>query len=88
MKTKEFEIWVEQSILEESKKGYYLIARTQNSAEDHLFQSIKARLRIELPEQKIEITERQLDAAFESIGYFKYTSDDLNKFKKSLGFKE
>jgi len=83
VKTKEIEVWVDQEILVNVAPGYcYTLAATQKETDAYKLTMIKARLTIEIPEQKIEITESQAEAVWNKHRYTSHVDD----FKKALGF--
>jgi len=87
MKTKEIEVWVDQGVLVHVPlEHYYSIATNQKNANEYEFPMFKARLIIEIQEQKIEITESQIEAAWKQYHFAAYNVGDFNAFKKTLGF--
>ena len=93
MKTKEIDVWItidryRQMLNNEFETGYYSLKEEGTGDE------VKAKLIIEIPEKKIEITESQFDVAFfcNSIRDYKFKDEvhlnavKLNKVKKELGF--
>lgn len=93
MKTREIDVWVSkdfQKYILEHKSGYYkenLGIGNVNTARD----SVKAKLIIELPEQKIEITESEFNRvtklyAAQNLDVKTY-SGLVETLKKQLGFK-
>jgi hypothetical protein len=84
MKTKEIDLWVEyDGVMNSIKRGTHLgneISANRNCCSSS---AVKAKLIIELPEQKVEITENQLDRL-----WIKYNLEGkLEDIKKQLGFK-
>ena len=83
MKTKEIEVWVDQAVLVHVKLyPSYEMATSKEQAEQYECPMIKARLIIEIPEQKVEITESQAEAVWNKHRYNSHVDD----FKKALGF--
>jgi len=83
MKTKEIEVWVDQAVLVDGTlEAFYTIATNQKDADEYEFPTIKARLTIEIPEQKVkvELTESQAEAVWGE-------PCSVDDFKKALGFK-
>jgi len=84
MKTKEIEVWVDQAVLVDGTlEAFYTIATHLKDADEYEFPTIKARLIIEIPEQKvkveiteqkIEITESQLEAAWKKYDCAPYNA--------------
>jgi len=86
MKTKEFDCFVHKRVL--SQKDMYSEIRFFD-CEDH----IKAKLIIEIPDKKIEITESQFDEIFKKLSCFGVGSklwhiyrNFHREYKKELGF--
>ena len=86
MKTKEIEIWIGKSVLLDKIESFYQIVTNQKDAETNRFTMVKARLIVEIPEQKIEITESQLEAAWNKSTHTSFSSVSFYHFKKALGF--
>jgi len=86
MKTKEIEVWIGKSVLLDKIESFYQIVTNQKDAETHRFTMVKARLIVEIPEQKIEITESQLEAAWNKSTHTSFSSVSFYHFKKALGF--
>jgi len=81
MKTKEIEVWVDQAVLVHVKLyPSYEMATSKEQAEQYECPMIKARLIIEIPEQKVELTESQAEALWGE-------PCSVDDFKKALGFK-
>ena len=87
MKTKEIEVWIGKSVLLDKTESFYQIVTNQKDAEAHRFTMIKARLIVEIPEQKIEITESQLEEAWNESPHTSPSFGAFDDFKKALGFK-
>jgi len=81
MKTKTIEVWVWKSDIN-NKHSISIYPKADRSWENELF---KAKLIIEIPEKKIEITEDAIDEAFDTC-VFSYDDHEVENFKKELGF--
>lgn len=89
MKTKEINVWVEDEYdeLGNGEQGFHKMYETLIG--EHGLKVIKAKLIIEIPERKIEITESQLDDTLDKLLiYEKRTTKQINYswVKKELGF--
>ena len=69
MRTKEIEVWVRKEIFEAKENGAFKDLVCLTYPQDAERNCLKARLVIELPERKIEITESQLANAIFDSGY-------------------
>jgi len=87
-KTKRIDVWINSSNFE-NNRSYTSIHWSKKEADDFLekddIQYI-GELVIEIPEQKITITESELDKAWRKV-FNSYNTADHFKIKKALGFK-
>lgn len=86
MRTKEIDVWVNSDCWK-----YDLTEIVMNTSEQPNYNMIKAKLTIELPEQKIEITESELERAIGVANFNLYIKDMIPNsiveiIKKELGF--
>ena len=84
---KELDLWVYDTFLKYPDSELHSICAYKNKQGDML----KAKLIIELPEKKIEITESQFDETLKEFledSWFSYVKDlpPLDSVKKKLGF--
>lgn len=92
MKTKEIDVWVKEDFNDKySTSGIYYFNRSDLLDDNYRNIPYKAKLIIEIPEKKIEITESEFDRVYndwvvslEVVNYHK----DLHKrnMKRDLGF--
>jgi len=86
MKTKEIDVWVNSDVINPNQVSVRVYLSKC------LGYDYKARLTIELPNQKIELTELQIDKAFDearmNVGCDEFPAYDTNldEFKRILGF--
>ena len=78
MKTKEIDVWICSDFL----NGHEEIFDSISEKKIDEF-NIKAKLIIEIPEKKIEITESEFDEAYANAGF---SNNLYDNFKKELGF--
>lgn len=97
MKTKEIDVWIDNTIHSAYESGLFNHAFTvwdyDISQEFKGMDVIKAKLIIEIPEKKIEITESQLDESLHIIKLVEAKTEKQMKalitvIKKELGFTE
>ena len=83
MKTKTIDVWVDEKQFE--KYDMYDCDYLLESEKDPDIDYLKAKIIVELPEKKIEITESEFDRKWEyAIG--NNFDEDLDSFKQELGF--
>jgi len=83
MKTKEIDVWIPRCrVYEQDIETYSTKDEAIRQWDDEIY---KAKLIIELPEKKIEITESEFDAAY-SRALSSYTRFPKEAIKKQLGF--
>lgn len=82
-RTKEIDVWVEECVLNGDKDVMHEISKYRTSCSKPL----KAKLIIEIPEKKVEITESQCEKAIDIAVGFLSESTRLN-LRRCLGFKE
>lgn len=73
MKTKMIDVWVDDSIVDNLESFSGFVLRTGGRA---YTTDIKAKLIIEIPEKKIEITERELEAVCQYVESECYVKQD------------